>query len=180
MESHMAEAVEVELSTPTALIIQFRKLSWAAARLLFIGGSIVGITTGIGLFGLAPLFSYWFFGDLRFWKYAYMAPRFVVYAYTMAYHCLKGEFRPSIPLAAPPMSKPDLSIIKVNPGWQNGESCADCGKCCRQINCPLQDPTNGQCKGYNTFYWRYFNCGRYPNSQMEIDHYQCPKWIMRS
>jgi hypothetical protein len=32
---------------------------------------------------------------------------------------------------------------------------------------------------YNSFYWRYFNCGRYPTSQQEIDLYECPKWIMK-
>jgi hypothetical protein len=180
MESHIAEGVKVELSTPTALIVQFRKFYWAAARMLFIGSAIFALTTVIGLFILAPLFSYWFFGNLRFWEYVHLGPRFLVYAYTRAYRSFKGEFRPSIALASPPMNKPDLSIVKVNPDWKNGDSCADCGKCCRQLNCLLQDPTNGQCRAYNTFYWRYFNCGAYPKSQKEIDRYQCPKWIMRS
>ena len=33
--------------------------------------------------------------------------------------------------------------------------------------------------GYDSFYWRYFNCGRYPANQEEIDWYECPKWIMK-
>jgi len=32
---------------------------------------------------------------------------------------------------------------------------------------------------YDSFYWRYFNCGRYPAAQNQIDYYECPKWIMK-
>ena len=174
----MQYLVKVEPSYQTAQGQQLKKMEWAGARLLFIGCTAFGVTTGIGFYLLAPAFSYWFFGSLRFWKYAYMGPRLIGYAYTMAYRYLKGEFAPSVSLTSPPLSKPDLSIVQINSDWENGESCADCGKCCRKIQCPFLE-ANGQCMGYDNFYWRYFNCGRYPRSQKEIDHYECPKWVMR-
>jgi hypothetical protein len=67
----------------------------------------------------------------------------------------------------------------ISPAWENGESCADCGKCCKKIQCPLQEETYNRCMGYDSFYWRYFNCGRYPAGQGDIDRYECPKWVMR-
>ncbi|MGE5839050.1 MAG: hypothetical protein ACM34H_03890, partial [Deltaproteobacteria bacterium] len=91
-----------------------------------------------------------------------------------------GKFSPTVSLTAPPMSKPDLSLVAINPVWENGEACADCGKCCKKIRCPLQEKTHSQCMGYDSFYWRYFNCGRYPSNQGDIDRYECPKWVMRA
>ncbi len=116
----------------------------------------------------ASFFSYYFLGTFRFWKYGRMGPRLIVYAYVMAMNYLKGEFSPSISLTAPPMTGPDPSLVQIHPGWENGESCADCGnccKCCTELRCPLQEKDSGQCLGYGSFYWRYFNCGRYPASR---------------
>ena len=174
----MQYLVKAQTSYQSNIGQQIKKLEWAGARLLFIGGTAFGVITGVGLYLLAPAFSYWFFGTLKFWKYAHMGPRLIGYAYTMAFRYLKGEFAPYVSLTAPPLSKPDLSLVQINPAWQNGESCDNCGQCCEKIKCPLL-MANGQCTAYDTFYWRYFNCGRYPTTQREIDHYECPKWMMR-
>lgn len=177
---HAGHLLNLEVGFLSALACQLKKMRWAGARLCFIIFVAFGVISGVGLYLLAPLFSYYFFGTLRFWKYAHMGPRLIVYAYTMAFRYLKGEFTPSVPLTAPPMSKPDLTLVQINPAWQNGELCADCGKCCKKIRCPLQEEAHHQCMGYNSFYWRYFNCGRYPFSQEDINRYECPKWVMRS
>jgi hypothetical protein len=174
----MQYLVKAQTSYQSTLGQQLKKLEWAGARLLFIGGTAFGVITGVGFYLLAPAFSYWFFGSLKFWKYAHMGPRLIGYAYVLAFRYLKGAFAPYVSLTAPPSSKPDLSLVQINPAWQNGESCDNCGKCCQRISCPLL-MANGQCMGYDTFYWRYFNCGRYPTTQREIDHYECPKWTMR-
>lgn len=179
IESHVGSAVKLDSPAAARLLCHLNKVKWAGARILFIGCTAFGILSGVGLYLFAPLFSYWFFGTPRFWKYAGMGPRLMLYAYSMAYRYVKGEFSPSISLTAPPMSKPDLRIVQINPEWQNGDACADCGKCCKKIACPLHENANGHCMGYNSFYWRYFNCGRYPASQKEIDWYGCPKWIMK-
>jgi len=180
---HAGEAMEFEGALSSSFVWQIKKLRWAGARLCFIGLLTLGVTTGVGLYLLAPLFSYYFFGTLRFWKYGHMGPRLIVYAYSMAMNYLKGEFTPSVSLTAPPMTGPDPSLVQINPAWENGESCADCGnccKCCKKLRCPLQEKDHGQCLGYGSFYWRYFNCGRYPASQRDIDRYECPKWVMRA
>jgi hypothetical protein len=176
---HAEETLKLNGQIFSALICQIKKLGWAGARLCFVGFIAFGVITGVGLYLLAPLFSYYFFGTLRFWKYAHWGPRLIVYAYTMAFSYLKGEFTPSVRLTAPPITKPDLSLVQINPAWENGESCADCGKCCNKIRCPLQENAHKQCLAYDSFYWRYFNCGRYPASQGDIDRYECPKWVMR-
>jgi hypothetical protein len=177
---HVGEVLKLEGPLSSSFACHMKKLRWAGARLCFIGFLPLGVTSGVGLYLLAPLFSYYFFGTLRFWKYARLGPRLILYAYTMAFGYLKGEFTPSVPLTTPPMTKPDLSLVQINPAWENGESCADCGKCCKKIRCPLQEKAYNQCMGYNSFYWRYFNCGRYPASQGDIDRYECPKWVMRA
>jgi len=33
-----------------------------------------------------------------------------------------------------------------------------------------------QCKSYGSFFWRYFNCGRYPENTKQIHYYECKKW----
>jgi len=174
------EALKFDGPLASSIVCQLKKLKWAGARIGFISFLTFGLTTGVGLYLLAPLFSYYFFGTFRFWKYARLGPRLLVYAYSLAFGYLKGEFSPSVSLTLPPMSKPDLSLVQINPAWQNGESCADCGKCCKKLRCPLQEKDHNHCMGYDSFYWRYFNCGRYPLHQGDIDRYDCPKWVMRA
>ena len=179
MEIHVREIIKVEPAYPPSAVMCLKRIQWAGARILFISSLTIGITTVAGLYLFSPLFSFWFLGTIQFWKFARMAPRLVGYAYTRAYHFLRKDFSPSIPITTPPMRSPDLRLVRINPGWQPGDSCTNCGKCCRKIDCPLQEKETGHCLAYDSFFWRYFNCGRYPSSQKEIDHYECPKWVMR-
>ena len=178
-ESQAGDTIPVNGSFHPELSLQLKKFKWAAARLTFIACSMLSVTTVVGAYLLSPLFCYWFFGTLRFWKYLALAPNMIVYAYYLTYLCLRGRSVPSIPLTAPPMSCPDRNTVRLNPDWIHAESCGDCGKCCRRIRCPFHDKENDQCMSYNSFYWRYFNCGRYPATQNEIDLYECPKWLVR-
>jgi len=179
METHIREGIKVVPSYPAAVAMQLKRLQWTGARILFISSLTFGITTIAGLYLFSPLFSYWFLGTFRFWKFSRMAPRIIVYAYAGAYHFLKKDFSPSIPFTGPPVRSPDLSLVQINPEWRYGDSCTDCGLCCRKIKCPLQEEETGRCTAYDSFFWRYFNCGRYPSSQAEIDRYECPKWLIR-
>ena len=44
--------------------------------------------------------------------------------------------------------------------------------------CPLLDENLGLCRGHDSFYWRYFNCGRFPSVSAELDYYNCHKWVL--
>ncbi|MEE8434399.1 MAG: hypothetical protein V3S64_06380, partial [bacterium] len=44
---------------------------------------------------------------------------------------------------------------------------------------PVLDYETGLCQGYDSFFWRYFNCGRYPSNQREIEFYLCNKWSLK-
>jgi hypothetical protein len=87
----------------------------------------------------------------------------------------------SVPLASPPSSAPDQSVAAVRTDWHHGNSCGDCSNCCKPGGtvCPLLGNEQQGCLGYNSFYWRYFNCGRYPSSEEELDYYDCRKWALR-
>jgi hypothetical protein len=38
------------------------------------------------------------------------------------------------------------------------------------------DEEHDRCRGYDSFYWRYFNCGRFPSTAEETHYYSCGKW----
>lgn len=162
----------------------FSKLKYAVYRILFmIYGVFCMVTFGLGAFLLAPLSSYYLFNDLRFWKY-------YRYFYPMMKACLRlarlwltsEAYRKSfaIELTAPPMTSPDLNLVKIKSTWNAAVfDCDQCTRCCRVLACPLIDEVNHKCLSYNSFFWRYFACGRYPINQAQIDFYDCPKWEMR-
>ena len=180
IESDTGKMMEAPVFYQSEISFSLKKLQWAAARLLFMASMIFGTATIIGFFLLAPIYSYWFFGTFRFWRHMRIWPRMIAYGYYFAYIYLKGDFVLSIPYAAPPMTRPSLNVVQLNPAWSHGSSCAECSQCCRKIKCPLVKESTGYCMSYNSFYWRYFNCGRYPTTQTEIDRYGCPKWVVRS
>jgi hypothetical protein len=61
------------------------------------------------------------------------------------------------------LSIPDPSNAVCRSNWPHGDSCGDCSNCCKPGGhaCPLLDKEQRRCRGYDSFYWRYFNCGRY-------------------
>ena len=85
----------------------------------------------------------------------------------------------SAPLFSPPATGPDISLVRLKIGWPHGSSCGDCTNCCDTIGCPLVTPRGDGCLGYDSPYWRYFNCGRFPISREQLDYYDCPKWELR-
>jgi len=158
-----------------------REANWALKRLAFYVYIAFCFLTFVGGYLTAPLFSHLFFGDWRFWRYVNPGTRLFFYAWRWLVPVLRGEnggFMFSVPLTAPPWSAPDPKIAAIRPQWDHGESCGDCVQCCDKIGCPILDRKAGKCRGYESFYWRYFNCGRFPTRQSEIDYYGCPKWEM--
>ena len=89
-------------------------------------------------------------------------------------------FMLSVPLTSRPRTKPDPKTTQLDHTWQPGNSCGGCSNCCHFGGhaCPLLDQASGRCQGYDSFYWRYFNCGRFPTLVEEIDYYDCRKWVL--
>ena len=83
-------------------------------------------------------------------------------------------------LTDPPKLSNDRNIVRIKESWQGSEDNCDLCKlsCCAQITCPMLD--NGRCLSYDSWYFGYLYCGRYPENQSQMDLYNCPKWEMRT
>lgn len=161
-----------------------KRLQWASARLFFY--ACVGLSLGTVVAGplLAPLISWWMFGDWRFWRHLRRGLRLYAHGYRVLGLVLRGDhaFMFSVPLTSPPLTAPLPGSVQLNASWSHGRGCGSCTRCCRHggtVDCPVLDRDKGQCVGYDAFFWRYFNCGRFPSRQREIDYYGCPKWSVR-
>jgi hypothetical protein len=57
-------------------------------------------------------------------------------------------------------------------------ACTRCAKCCQQFDCIFLgrdgETREFYCKIYQTDYWYYCTCGRYPLDQWDIDSHACP------
>lgn len=157
-------------------------LKWASVRLLIQAYVIFCFVTVIRGALTFPLDTSLFLGDFRFWRYFTLAPRLYFLLLRSAYLIARGGTGGllfSVPLTVPPTTEPDLNLVKLSPAWPHGKSCGTCTQCCDVIKCPIVDVENGRCIGYNSVYWRYFNCGRFPATEKRLVFYGCPKWQMR-
>lgn len=157
---------------------------WVAARILFYGYWFMGILSlGFTFFLFAPLTTYYYFNDLRFWRYIRLYRKFFFITFRIFYKMATERnygFIFTAPLTGAPLSAPNPDKVKLSSKWTAAvHTCEGCSQCCEKIDCPALDPEKGICLSYNSFFWRYFNCGRYPINQKQIEYYQCPKWKMR-
>jgi len=159
-----------------------QQLRWATARLLFILYIVFSTVTLIGGFLTAPLMSWCFFADWRFWRYLGAGLRLIPHGLRLFRATLtmgKG-FMFEVPLTAEPRCVPDPNLAARRRDWPHGHTCGSCANCCKPFGyaCPLLGTENGYCLGYGSFYWRYFNCGRFPSVPEELDFYGCRKWTV--
>ena len=166
-------------------LVNHEMFKWAAARLFFISYCVVCVAT-FGSFGLItlPLASRFFFNTWCFWRVSFKYyPLLLIQAYRIFFKMIKDRnhaFLFSVSLTEPPQKSPDRNIVKLSHAWNTNENtCENCARCCEKIKCPLVDPADGTCISYDSFYWRYFLCGRYPTTQHQIDYYECPKWVLK-
>lgn len=159
-------------------------MRWTLARLAFIVYIVFSVVTLIGGFLTAPLMTWYFFDDWRFWRHWRAGLGLLPHGLRLTAMMLSHSrvFMFSVPLSSPPHSVPDPSITVRRPDWHHGDSCGDCSDCCKPGGhpCPLLDDEQRICRGYNSFYWRYFNCGRYPSFEEELEYYDCRKWALRT
>ena len=168
---------------PARIVLTLAELRWAASRIVFLGYIAICMATG-GLFGFltGPIMTWCFYGDARVWRHWPSAKGLLPHAYRMLFNLMRGYnggFMLDVPLTAPPSSVVDAGRVELSPTWEFGQGCGPCTRCCSKIHCPVLDQELGLCRGYNSFFWRYFNCGRFPSAQQEIDHYVCNKWEMK-
>lgn len=172
---------------------KLQKLKWASVRVGIIMMCIsILFSFGLSGFILLPINNYfvqgrkdifpWFKKDVvkTYWRY-------VFWGFSLVPNILKFEndgFFLNVKLTDPPMIAPDMTFISYNDRWEGGKNtCAGCdARCCKGIGgdkvCPLLDENNG-CKIYGSPLWRYFNCGRFPKAQSEINYYKCPKFVIK-
>ncbi len=160
------------------------RIKWAALRLFFILClSFTVFTFGLGLYLIAPLVCYGFYNDWRFWKYLNTFPRLITGGCGLLYRFIVNNngYRTAfpLPLTAAPAGVPDLNMVKIRDDWNYGDTCGTCFDCCTLIKCPFHNYEEKRCNIYKSFFWNYFNCGRYPASQKNIDFYSCKKWEMK-
>ena len=139
---------------------------------------LFAITAGLAMFVLAPLYKRAFAPQLSLrklsltgiWRHAYRV---------MWRTATDKKYRNMYPtkLGDPPKLHTDLSLVRVRNDWP-GEA-GDCdiceAACCVRLKCPLLGE-NGRCMSFNSIFFNYFFCGRYPENQSQIDYYDCPKW----
>jgi len=162
------------------VIQQLNQARWALARLVFIFYIGLSVASLVGGFLTAPLMTWFFFGDWRFWRHWPAGLGLLPHALRVIRLMLSDTrgFMFSVPLTSPPRTTPDPAVTRLQAFWPHGASCGDCSNCCRPggYACPLLDQAAGLCRGYDSFYWRYFNWGRFPSGAPEIDYYDCRKW----
>lgn len=162
--------------------LSMQEVRWAAARLFFYAYFAFCMITVVGGWLTAPLASWYFYGTWRFWRYLGDSPKLYWHGWKTLYWMARGSyggFMFDVSLTSPPHTFPVEGLAKLNPEWEHGYECATCTNCCTKLECPILDTENQMCKGFDSFFWRYFNCGRFPSKEKEIEHYSCPKWLMR-
>jgi len=158
-----------------------KKNIWAVQRFLFTAYIVTASFSVVGGVITAPLLTHLFFRDWRFWLYWRHSFRLLIHAYKMMPAIALNEnkgFMFSVPLQAPPLTSPDPSAVRLRNDWEHGKTCGPCMACCEKINCPLLDRNTSLCAGYDSPFWRYFNCGRFPTQPHEMEYYDCRKWIL--
>ncbi|MCR6631998.1 MAG: hypothetical protein NVV74_19195 [Magnetospirillum sp.] len=163
------------------------RLYWLSVRLLVVLlGTLAVATFSLSAFALAPLHSWLLYGDWRFWRHWHNFPRLTRQVRRVAFKLAREPdyrgmtaFMSASDWLGPPMSAPDRSLVTVRADWPHAAgTCGSCGRCCTEIGCPSFDPRSKLCASYDSPFWRYFPCGRYPATQAQIDYYGCPKWAM--
>ena len=160
----------------------FDRTRWALARVTFLSYIAFSMVTLVGGFVTAPLMTWYFFGDWRFWRHWSAGKGLMPHGWRLLRLMMKDSrgFMFAVPLTSPPRSVPHPDGATLHHNGPHGESCGDCSDCCRAGGhvCPLLDQTTELCRGHDSFYWRYFNCGRFPSVAHEIDYYGCKKWVL--
>lgn len=159
-----------------------KKIYWGSSRVvMYILGTSVLFSGGTILYIAAPFTSYFFFSDAAFWKHV---KHFHKIYLSLLNYIKQSMMAPStgfcieLPLFSPPMQSPNPSLARLSAEWSDGHhDCAGCHICCDKLGCLLLDKDH-KCLSYGSAFWRYFNCGRFPDNREQLEFYECPKWTI--
>lgn len=160
----------------------FAELRWASFRIFSYSIVFVNILTfGSFLYVIGPYTSYFFFGDLRFWKYFSYFHKYFFYStsYLKSAVLQEGTFALfHLRLTAPPMNSPDPKKLRIAKNWKHPvDTCGDCSTCCNYLaKCCFYDRSQKKCMCYGTLFWRFFNCGRFPINTEQMNFFNCTKF----
>ncbi|MCL2618069.1 MAG: hypothetical protein FWD98_03335 [Defluviitaleaceae bacterium] len=138
------------------------------------------VSGGLSLVVLAPLYKGAFAPNASYSDFSFV--RLWAHMYKVLWRSLSNrQYREMYPsrLSDPPIQNNDRSRMRIKTSWcGSNDNCDMCANpCCEQITCPLM--VDKRCLSYGSLYFGYYYCGRYPNSQSQVDLYKCPKWEVR-
>jgi hypothetical protein len=143
------------------------------------------ITGGLMMFVLAPLYKSAFapcasYKDFTLSKVL----RIWAHVYKVIWRSLSDKtYRDMYPskITDAPKFYNDRRFVRIKESWNGAdENCDLCpDSCCKQLKCPMLDKSGLRCLSYDSIYFGYLFCGRYPENQSQINLYQCPKWEIR-
>lgn len=178
----MANREKLTLKIPRIFYRGVTVTGWVLFRLISYSFVAVNLLTfGMFIYIIAPYTSWFFFNDLRFWKYLGYFHKYTRYSAIYIWGLLRRErglIMTVLPLTSPPMDQPNPALFRISPDWKLPEdSCGDCNLCCTYITrCCFLSPSGNRCLSYNSPFWRYFNCGRFPSSKAMLNYLKCPKF----
>ena len=140
------------------------------------------LTGGLAMFLLAPLYKGAFAPRAPLGKLSVF--RLWSQLYKVMWRSISDKsYRSMYPskITDPPKLHTDRGLVRIKASWAGGEGdCDICeASCCAQLGCPLLG-SDGRCLGYDSLFFKYFFCGRYPENQSQIDYYDCPKWELNN
>ena len=159
-------------------------LKYVSVRLyLYLLFALFFITGGLAMLVLAPLYKRAFAPGVPL---RYLPPILSLWAhfYKVLWRSISNKSYRSMyssKITDPPKLHTDRKLVRVQAAWPGDEgNCDACqNTCCGALKCPLFGK-DGRCMGYNSLFFNYFYCGRYPENQAQIDYYNCPKWELRT
>ncbi len=160
------------------------KVLWVFLRLVFYAYCAISVLSiGVIAWITLPIFTKIFFNS---WNPAKFARKVYPILFSILNifinHLSKKEYRKhfSVPIKSAPIMEPSIDKLILQKQWQgNRYDCNGCLDCCIKAECPMIDFETRQCMSYGSFFYKYFNCGRFPANQFLIEFYGCKKWEVK-
>lgn len=155
------------------------KIKWCIIRAyIYILFLLFFLTGGLLPALLMPVYRHAFVPHLRYKDIKILA--LLPYAYKIMWRFLANKsYRTTfaVKMTSPPRMHTDTRLVHIKQSWRSGPNDCDLcdAACCALLQCPFLGE-NKRCLSYGSLFFAYFHCGRFPETQKQIDYYQCLKW----